>query len=333
MKAIALTALSLAAILLAGCRPSDNGVASRTNPASSAGSGGEYYLIAISSGVPYWVDSKKGFEDRATQLGVNGHFTGPQDFDPTAQARQLDEVVSKKPAGIILVPADAAALQPGIDRAIAAGVPVVCMDTDSPQSKRYGYIGTENYKAGLIVGKLMGERLGGKGNVGVSRLVGQLNIDDRFRGVKDALARYPGIRITAEGNDKADPVEAAKCNSAMLAANPDLDGIVGLDGCSGSGIARSVIEAGKKGKVKIVCFDRDDDMLGYIRDGVIDASVAQKSYLMAWTALTYLHALANNKIPHLPDWRAADAPPIPTNVDTGTMVITKQNVDQFLHKK
>ncbi|MCC6730040.1 MAG: substrate-binding domain-containing protein [Chthonomonadales bacterium] len=317
-----------ALLALAGCR-SNTAAPAAGGPKADAGQ--EYYLIAISTGVPYWADSRKGFEDRARQLGVQGVFTGPQDFDPAAQASQLDQIITKRPAGIILVPADAAALQPGIDRAVAQGIPVLCMDTDSPQSKRLGYVGTQNYEAGRVVGRLLAERMGGKGAVGVSRLIGQLNIEERYRGVRDEIARHPGMRIVAEANDKADPVEAARANSAMLAAHPELEGVVGLDGCSGSGIARSVIEAGKKGKIRIVCFDRDEDMLGYIEDGTIDASVAQKSYLMAWTALTYLHALANGSIPHLADWRAAQAPPVPSNVDTGTMVIDQRNAAQFRH--
>ncbi len=315
--------------VLAGCQRAEP-------PAPAAGKtipNEAYYFIGISTSVMYWVDARRGFEEGGRQLGVKAVFTGPGDWDPAGQARQLDEIISKKPTGIVLCPADASALRPGIDRAMNAGIPVLTVDTDSPSSKRYGYIGTDNYNAGIVVGDLLAQTLGGKGKVGVSRLVGQWNIEERMRGVRDALKRYPEISIVGEADDKANPAQAVTAVSGLLAAHPEITGMAGLDAVSGGGIARAVHAAGKKGKIKIVCFDRDEDMLQYIEDGTIEASVAQKTYLMAWLALNLLHSLAHGKIEHLPDWRAANAPPLPRTVDTGVMIITRDNYKQFKHNR
>ena len=92
--------------------------------------------------------------------------------------------------------------------------------------------------------------------------MGQWNIQERARGVRDALKeKYPKVQVLAECDDKGNVALAPQANAAMITAHPDLAGIVGLDAASGIGIARAVVEAGKKGKIKIVCFDRDDDML------------------------------------------------------------------------
>ena len=331
-KTALMIAVALSFGILAGCQRTEP-----TPPPKSAKAKGipneSYYFIGISTSVMYWIDARMGFEDRGQQLGVRAVFTGPADWDPAGQARQLDEIISKKPAGIVLAPADAGALKPGIDRAVDAGIHVVTVDTDSPESKRYCYIGTENYNAGVVVGDLLAQALGGQGKVGICRLVGQWNIEERTRGVRDALKRHPGIEIVGEADDKANPAQAPTAVSALLSAHPEITGMAGLDAVSGGGIARAVHAAGKKGQIKIVCFDRDEDMLQYIEDGTIEASVAQKTYLMSWLALTLLHSLAHDEIMHLPDWRAANAPPMPRSIDTGVMIITKENYRQFKHDR
>ncbi len=317
---------------LSGCSMKEQTTSTSGAPVTNAGKR-EYYCISISTSGAYWVDARDGLAERARQLGVKAVFTGPGDYDPVMQARQFDEILAKKPSGIILVPADSAAMTSSINRAVSAGVPVITIDTDAPQSNRLCYIGTDNYQAGRKVGELLAKAIGGKGEVGISKLAGQWNIEERARGVRDALKRYPGIRVVAECNDKGEVAVAPQANAAMIAAHPNLAGIAGLDGAAGKGIAQAVVEAGKKGKIKIACFDRDDDMLAEIESGVITASVAQKSYLMSWLALTLLDSLATNSIPHLPDWNAAKAPPVPSTVDTGVMVINSSNVKQFLHRK
>lgn len=324
--------LVLSVSILTGCQKTEPTPPPKSGEAKSIPNE-SYYFIGISTSVMYWIDARIGFEDRAQQLGVRAVFTGPADWDPAGQAKQLDEIIAKKPTGIVLAPADAAALKPGIDRAVDAGIPVVTVDTDSPDSKRYCYIGTENYNAGIVVGDLLAQAMGGKGKVGICRLIGQWNIEERARGVRDALKRYPAIEIVGEADDKANPALAPTAVAALLAAHPEITGMAGLDAVSGGGIARAVHAAGKKGQIKIVCFDRDEDMLQYIEDGTIEASVAQKTYLMSWLALTLLYSLAHNEIMHLPDWRAAGAPPLPRNVDTGVMIITKKNLQQFKHER
>jgi len=326
-----LIALGLMVTILAGCQ--------RSEPRTAAPPGGKkipnesYYFIGICTSVPYWADAREGFETRGRQLGVKAVFTGPANYDAAGQARQLDEIIAMKPTGLVLCPADAQTLRPGIDRAVEAGIPVVTVDTDAPESKRLCYIGTDNYSAGMVVGDLLGEALGGKGKVGISRLFGQWNIEERARGLRDALKRYPGIEIVGEADDKADAATAPTAVAGLLTAHPEITGMAGLDAVSGGGIAHAVNTAGKKGQVKIICFDRDENMLQYMEDGSIEASVAQKTYLMSWLALTLLHSLAHDEIMHLPDWRAANAPPFPRNIDTGVMIITRTNYQQFKHAR
>ena len=90
-------------------------------------------------------------------------------------------------------------------------------------------------------------------------------------------------------------------------------------------------EAGRKGEIKIVAMDRNDDMLPYIEDGTIVGAVAQKSYLEGYLAVHLLHWLNTDAMKVVPDWKAAGINPLPESVATGVMRITKDNVGQFKH--
>ena len=335
---LALTAAALATVaLVVGCKRAAPTATptpvSSTVPAKPDVSNQHYYLIGVSVNSAYWKDADDGLKDRAEQLGVKAEMVGPPGPDAKEQADTLAEIVSKKPAGVLIAPAEPDALKSGIDAAVDAGVPVITVDTDSPNSKRYFYMGTPNYESGVAVGELLAQAMGDKGKAGISWLAsGQWNIKERRRGVLDALKKH-GVSVAAEVNDEAKADVSVRVNSEMINAHPEITGIAGLDGESGSGIARAVIEAGKKGKIKIVAFDRNEDMLDYIKDGTIDAAVAQRTYLMSWLGVDLLYALHNDEIKHLPDWRAAKTPPLPREVDTGWMTITQDNVDQFYHEK
>lgn len=170
---VSLIGLSVLGVL-AGCSMQQKGATAQQGANSAKR---EYYCIAVSTSLSYWADAKAGFDERVKQLGVTGQFTGPTNADAQKQAEQFDQIVAKKPSGIIVAPANAAALAPSIDRAVAAGIPVITMDTDSPTSKRYCYVGTNNYESGRKVGEVIGEAIGGKGKIGISKLAGQWNIE------------------------------------------------------------------------------------------------------------------------------------------------------------
>jgi ribose transport system substrate-binding protein len=299
--------------------------------ANAAEAKGEYVFLSIVTQVPFWADHKSGLADAGKQLGVNTTFTGPLDFDTAGQARQLDEIVARKPAGILIFPGDAATLGPGIDRAVEAGIPVSTIIGDVPNSKRSCTLGINGFDAGRAGGEMLAQAIGGKGKV----LLGTFpapNVLDRVEGYKSIFKeKYPEITVADVVNDKADPSYAPTAYSQALQAHPDVVGIGGTDGDSGKGAAIAVRDAGRTGKVKIVAMDRNDDMLPFIEDGTIHGSVAQKSYAEAYIATHLLFWLNANAMKVLPDWKAASINPLPEKILTGTMQITRDNVKLFKH--
>ena len=110
---------------------------------------------------------------------------------------------------------------------------------------------------------------------------------------------------------------------------PDLAAFVCVEAAGGQGAAVAVKEAGKTGQVRIVAMDKDQSTVRFIAEGVIDASVAQRSYTMSYMGLQMLHNFRNEQIKFLKDWRKAGVNPLPPTVDTGSFLITRENAKFF----
>ena len=124
-----------------------------------------YYLIANNLKLPYWQNAVAGFNKAAAQYGVTVQIRGPDGFDPQAELTEFKKIVATKPAGILVSVADANLLGPDIDNALAAGIPVITMDSDAPNSHRLYFVGTNNLQAGRLGGQRLAHKLNGKGNV------------------------------------------------------------------------------------------------------------------------------------------------------------------------
>ena len=286
-----------------------------------------YVFVASNVNLPYWQEAQAGLMDAAQQMGVKAEFTGPEKFDPQAQLKAFQTVVSSKPAGILVSVTRPELLQDAINDAVAQGIPVIAVDSDAPNSKRLMFIGTDNYRAGGESGKRMGEILKGQGQVVIISIPGQLNLDERSRGVNDALKKFPGIKIAQTIDDNGDPRVANDSISALLKAKAKIDGIICLEASGGSGAAEALHRVDSK--IPIVGFDKDPETLDWIdRDG-ITATVAQKPYIMAYYAIKFADDVHHNVVHEFKDWRTAPASAMPAWVDTGTVVLDKSNVKAF----
>lgn len=286
-----------------------------------------YVFVASNIHLPYWEEAQAGLSDAAKQMGVKAELVGPEKFDPQEQLKAFQEVVNGKPAGIMISVTRPDLLQDAIDGAVAQGIPVITVDSDAPTSKRLMFVGTDNFRAGMESGKRMGEILKGQGQLVVVTIPGQLNLDERARGMNEALKKYPGIKLAQTIDDKGDPRVANDNISALLKAKAKIDGIICLEASGGSGAAEALHRV--DAKIPIVGFDKDPETLDWIdRDG-ITATVTQKPYVMAYYAIKFADDLHHNAVHEFKDWRTAPAPAMPTWVDTGTVVVDKSNVKLF----
>src|ERR1700752_539240 len=298
----------------------------------SAHDSDEYFvLVSANLQVPYWKTAGTGFANAASQLKVRSDFTGPQTYDPKAERDAVDQAVQKKATGILLGVTDPALLKDSIDKAVAAGIPVITMDSDAPTSKRLFFIGTNNYQAGFTGGQRLAQELKGKGNVVVFTMPDQSNLQERLRGYKGALARTPNIKITRVVDIQGDPRIAFDTTTQIVGKERDkVDAFVCLEAQSGKEVAGVLNSYHVTGKT-VIAMDTDQETLHWIQKGVIAATSSQKPYTMAFVGLQMLDNLYHHKPLSLDrDWSVDSYATIPSFVDTGSALIDKSNVDAFL---
>jgi ribose transport system substrate-binding protein len=291
-----------------------------------------YVLIAANINLPYWQEADAGLRDVAKELGigVKAEMDGPASYSPKEEVDAFQKAVASHPAGILISVTNPEMFQAPIAAAIASGIPVICLDSDAPDSKRVMFIGTDNFRAGQESAKRMADILKGHGDIVLVTIPGQLNLEERVRGVNEALKKYPGIKIVQTLNDSGDSNKAFDAVNALLSAKKTkVDGILCLEASGGAGTAGALRRVDMNGKVPVVSFDKDPETLDWIDRGAINATVAQKPYLMAYYGVKFLDDLHHNAVHEFKDWRTAPAPPLPSWVDTGTAIIDKSNLAAF----
>jgi len=295
----------------------------------------QYYLIATNTAVPYWTSAAAGFAAAGAEYGVSVDTRGPAGLNAQAEVDEFKAMVARKPAGILVSVANSQMMAPEIDAAIAAGIPVITIDSDSPESKRLYFIGTNNREAGRLGGRRAAAQLNGKGNVVFFTNPGQPNLDERLQGYKDIFATYPGIKIVEVFDIKADPGTALDQAGVYLARTgpAKIDGFFCLDSRSGSNVA----EAFKRRNVTdrlLIAMDVDPDTLSLVGDGTIDSTIAQKPYTMAFLGLKALDDIYHYPVKPLGgDYGLDPYSPFPAFIDTGVALVDKTNLDAVLKKQ
>jgi ribose transport system substrate-binding protein len=288
-----------------------------------------YIFVAFNTNLPYWQEAEAGLDDAAKQLGVKAELTGPANFSPSDELTAFQQAVAQKPSGILVSVSSPDLFKSPINEAVLQGIPVICVDADAPNSNRILFVGTDNFRAGQESGKRMADILVGQGKVALISIPGQYNLDERVRGVNEALRKYPGIKIIKTIDDKGDSRNAYDAISALLQSKEKPDGIIGLEASGGSGAADALHRADLDGKIPIVAFDKDPETLDWIQRGAISATVVQKPYVMAYYGLKFADDLHHNAVHDFKDWKTAPAPSMPAWVDTGTAIVDKKNLAAF----
>lgn len=298
--------------------------------ASQHDAGESYYMVSANIQVPYWQAARAGFLQAAAQMKVKAEFIGPDTYDPKAQQLAFEKLLQTKPSGILVSPANPELMRGDIDAAIAAGIPVITIDSDSPDSKRLLFISTNNYEAGVMAAKVAVGQMRGKGNLMMFTMPGQANLDDRLRGYRDVFASYPGMKIVSVVDIHGDPRVAFDATEQIIGKKQKVDGFICLEALAGKEVANVLDRYHVTGKT-VVAMDTDPDTLQWIKKGVIVATVAQKPYTMAYVGLKTLDDLHHHRLRSLQqNWAEDPFSPLPAFVDTGATLIDKNNVDAFL---
>ena len=293
----------------------------------------KYFLVATNVKVPYWQQASAGLFRAAAQYQVKAELVGPDTYDPKAEHEQFLAVLAKKPTGILVSVSDPAVLKADIDNAIAQGIPVVTIDSDAPDSKRLAFIGTDNYRAGVMGAKIVAAQLKGKGSVVVFTIEGQTNLNERLRGYKDIFDAHPGIKIAETVNMQGDPRIAFDKAKELLEKKSKVDAFVCLEAIACPEVA-DVLDRQKAAGVTVVAMDTDQRTLDAIQKGLITATIGQKPFSMAFLGLKLLDEVHHHPLEPLDkNWSQDSFAPVPTFVDTGATLIDKSNVQQFVEAR
>ncbi|MBS1800248.1 MAG: substrate-binding domain-containing protein [Acidobacteria bacterium] len=296
-----------------------------------------YYLVTVNVDLPYWKTAAEGFQKAAADYGVTSDVRGPRNFDPQAEVQEFRSVVASKPSGILVSVTDATLLTPEIDAAIAAGVPVITMDSDAPASKRLYFIGTNNLQAGRLGGQRAAAVLNGKGNVVFFTMPGQPNLDERLKGYKDVFSNFPNIKIIEVFDMKGDSgVAMDKAQQYLARKDKDrIDAFICLQSSAGKDVGEAIRRAkadGDPGRL-LIAMDTDVATLQLVKDGIIDSTISQKPYTMALVGLRALDNLHHYPVKMGEDYDLDPFSPFPSFVDTGVSLVDKSNVNSILTRK
>ncbi len=291
----------------------------------------KYYLVSANIKLPYWQAAEAGFGQAASEEGVKGQMVGPNTYDTQDEVTEFRAAVAQKPAGILVSVADPKLMGPEIDSAIAAGIPVITVDSDAPDSKRLFFIGTNNLQAGRLGGQELVKLLNGHGNVVFFTMPGQSNLDERLKGYMDVLGNHTGIRMVDTIDIRGDSrVAFDKTSEYVNKTGADkIDAFVCLEASSGKDVAEAIKRANTS-RI-ILAMDTDDETLKLVQDGTIAATISQKPWTMAYVGLQRLADIELLKNKHLgQDFASDPKSPYPAFIDTGTALVDKSNVSNFM---
>lgn len=293
----------------------------------------KYIIVTLNTKVPYWQSALQGLGRATGEMKVKGELVGPDTYDPQAEHTEFQRAVAQKPSGIMVSVADSNVLSGDIQQAISSGIPVITIDSDAPSSKRLFFIGTDNYNAGVLGGNLTAKLLNGKGNVVIFTMPNQNNLTDRQHGYETAFESHPGIKVSQVIDIKGDPTVAFDNAKKILDSKEKVDAFVCLEAIACPEVGEVINRENMNGKIAVVAMDTDQRTLNWIQKGVINATVAQKPFTMAYVGAKMLDDLHHHPLPNMSlNFAENTYSPLPAFVDTGTTIVDKNNIASFMQQ-
>jgi ribose transport system substrate-binding protein len=276
-------AAACAAILalgVAACGSDDDSSTSGASTSGSSSSAKKNYKMTLIAGVKgdeFYITMNCGAQAKAKELGVTLDFQGPDKFDAGLQTPVVNAVAAKKPDAVLVAPTDTKAMYAPIKQLSDNGAKVALVDTTLEQADfAVSQIASDNEGGGKAAADTLSKLIGGKGKVFVNNVKpGISTTDARGKGFEEG-AKAAGLTYIGQEYNNDDPAKAASITKAILAKNPDLKGIFATNLFSAEGAASGVREAGKLGQVKIVGFDAGPKQVEDLKQGTVQALIAQK---------------------------------------------------------
>lgn len=324
MKRIVTLMLLTALSIVIGCNKSNN------SSASSGAAGGKRKIvigfIAKSQSNAVFQAAHAGARDACKDLAdkynadISVDIRTPSDEDATKQADAIDALVREGVDGIAISCSEAQTVTPSIDKAVDKGIPVMCFDSDAPQSKRFAYYGTDDVACGKAVMSELAKYMNDTGTIAI--LAGNQsapNLQRRVAAVREELKNYPNMHELNNGNGvfyhQETPEKAAEAVQTAQEANPTIGGWAMVGGWP---LFTTDALKWPAGTIKVVSVDALPAQLNYLKDGHVQMLLAQDCYGWGHRSVEILlDKIVNNKTPD------------PARVIDPLTRVTKENADEF----
>lgn len=222
----------------------------------------------------FYKDLEDGLKTEAAKNGYELIITAG-DFDLGKQSAQIEDFIARKVDAIILCPVDSRGVGPAVRKANEAKIPVFTADIAAQEGEVVCHIASDNVAGGRLAGEYLAKILNGKGNIAI---IGQPTVSsvlDRVQGFKDALAKFPDMKIVADVNGEGVRDKALQKAADILQAHPDLNGIFGINDDSALG-ALDAVQQFKKDNISIIGYDATPPAVDAITKGTaLKADVVQ----------------------------------------------------------
>jgi ribose transport system substrate-binding protein len=282
--------------------------------------GGEIAVIVKTSNSTYWQNVQKGAQ--AAMKEVNGYtmtFQGPAAESAVAdEVNMVENAVNRHVAGIVLASSDPDALVPAVKKAWEARIPVVLIDSalsDAGRNYYQSFLTTDNKKAGEMCAQALIDKVGQTGKIAVmSYVAGAGSEIGRVGGFRDYIKAHSKLEIIGPYYSQSQMATALNQTTDVLSANPDLKGLFGANEPTAVGMGRALAQSGKAGKITAIGFDGNQDLQGFVKDGILQAIAVQGSYDMGYRGVKTVANVIEHK-------------PVQKLVDTGVVMVQKDNID------
>jgi fructose transport system substrate-binding protein len=322
-RAFGLTAVAVLALAAAAC---GNG--------GSSGGGTLVGLVTKTDTNPFFVKMKEGAQKAASSAGVTVQsFAGKQDGDNQAQVDAIENLIASGAKGILITPSDSKAIVPSVDKARAAGLLVIALDTQlEPATAADATFATDNYQAGLLIGKWAKAKFEGEGKQARIALLdlspNQVTVDvQRDQGFLEGFGVEVGdkTRIGDEsdprivGHDVTDGAEEGGRTAMenLLQKDPSINLVYTINEPAAAGAYEALKAAGRERDVTIVSVDGGCPGVEAVKAGQIGATSQQYPLKMASLGVEALSSFAK-------DGTKPQATEGKDFVDTGVTLITDQ---------
>lgn len=288
--------------------------------------------IVANDVAPFWTAGQIGSQRAASELGSPVIFNAPiKPGDKVAQGNIINNFIHDGYKGIAFSAIDPDTIKPVIQNGISQNIKFITLDSDAPDTGRFVYIGTNNYKAGVAAAEVLMQTLGTKGGKVVA-LVGALtaqNAIDRIHGIQDTI-KGSTVSLVQIMVDDLDPLRAESNADTALSEYPDLAGFVTIYSYDGPAVGNALESGGKVGTVKVVAFDLEPATITLLKNGTIAAAIGQRPYFMGYLSVYTLYALATigpeRTLEVLKPYLGGDNRDI---IDTGVDIVTPETLSQY----